>query len=262
MMNFPLTSRDQGSENNLMKLDYGIHVVKDKLEFQIPNNSISLKRANDDKFFYKRTGPFGTLEKLISIRTSDLEMEFVPTHPIYTPSYKTDYMFLRLSKPVFVSRNSKTEIFVSIPVEIGLFFTGNKIREYFDVFSCNDDYSRYALYGQPDQGILCKFANVVPEAKVPENLEFVHGRLKVIVNNELDTGVSIGKVVFPIRDHDVYYNKFDSAYDDLEIIIKDRLGVQVVEIVQQDNTGPKKWARSPRTMEKADVKFSMEMGFD
>jgi hypothetical protein len=171
-------------------------------------------------------------------------------------------MFLRFSKPVFVSRNSKTEIFASIPIEIGLFFTGSKIREYFDVFSCNVDHSKYALYGQPDQGILCKFSNVTPEAKAPKSVEFVHGKLKIIVNNELDTGVSIGKVVFPIRDHDVYYDKFESVYDNLEIIIKERLGVQVIEIVQQDNTGPKKWTRSPITMEKTDIKFSMESGFD
>ncbi|HEX5358764.1 MAG TPA: DUF432 domain-containing protein, partial [Candidatus Nitrosotalea sp.] len=114
-----------------------------------------------DKFHYKRMNSNCVVEKIITIRTDDLEMEFVPTHPLYTPSYKTDYMFLRFMQPIFVSRNSVTDIFVSVPIEIGLYFTGNAIREPFDVFSCEPAYSRYALYGDPDQGTICKYAKVM-----------------------------------------------------------------------------------------------------
>ena len=250
------------SKNIVNNFEYGVHTVEDKLEFHLPNSHILLERISDDKFHYKRINSSDVVEKIISVRTPNLEMEFIPTHPLYTPSYKTDYMFLRLVQPIFVSRNSVTDIFVSIPIENGLFFTGNEIREPFDVFSCEPAYSRYALYGDPDQGTLCKYAKVMINTQEDKFDQYIRGRLKITIDNELDTGISLGKIVFPIQDHDIYYNQIDAAFDDLKINVKDRLGVKVVDIVQQNETGPKGWSRSPRLEKKTDIKFAMEKGFD
>lgn len=241
---------------------FGVYMVKDKAQFKLPNNTISLERVSNDKFLYKRKSHSNVIEKLISIRTKDLEMEIVPTLPLYLPAYKTDYMFLRFSKPIFVSRDSMTEIFVSPPIEIGLFFTGSEIREHFDVFACDPCKSRYALYGEPDHGKICKFAVVTPAAKEEKIASYFEGRLKVIVENELDIGISVGKITFPIRDHDLYYNLGDAAYDDLKVSLRERLGVKIADLLQQDGTGPAGWEVSPRTMEKTDLKFSMESGLD
>ncbi|MDE1830499.1 MAG: DUF432 domain-containing protein [Thaumarchaeota archaeon] len=144
------------------------------------------------------------------------------TTPIYVPSYKTDFIFLRLTKPVFVSRNSTTEIIFSVPIEIGLFFTGSEMREYFDVFTCEPSRSKYALYGQSDKGKLCKFAMVVPNAGKVTARSYLEGKLCIKIQNELDTGISIGKIVFPILDHNICYHKADAVYDDLNLIVKER----------------------------------------
>lgn len=242
--------------------EYGIHTVKEKLEFCLPHNTILLERMSKDKFHYKRMNSNCVVEKIITIRTDDLEMEFVPTHPLYTPSYKTDYMFLRFMQPIFVSRNSVTDIFVSVPIEIGLYFTGNAIREPFDVFSCEPAYSRYALYGDPDQGTICKYAKVMIQTQNDKFIPYIQGGLKITIDNELDNGISLGKIVFPIQDHDIYYNRVDAAYDDLRINVKDRLGVEIVDVVQQNETGPKYWSKSPRLKKITDIKFAMEKGFD
>lgn len=244
------------------KLGFGVYVIRDSARFHVLDNVISFERESRDKFSYRREGPSGKVEKLISVRTGDLEIEIVPTHPIHTPSYKTDYMFLRLSKEIFVSRNSVTEFFLVVPIEVGLFFTGSEIREYFDIFSCKPDCSRYALYGQPETGKLCKFARVVPNAHEQGPSSYVHGRLRVVVENELGVGAPIGRMVFPIRDHDVYYSGSLAAFDDLRMVLKERMGLKIAEMVQQEGTGPAGWARSPRTTEKTSLKFSMEVGFD
>ncbi|MGI0102000.1 MAG: DUF432 domain-containing protein [Nitrosotalea sp.] len=257
------SSPSSTSENHgIDYTQYGKYIVNDSVEFRFPNNIVTLKRVSKDKFLYNRKSHDILIEKLLSIRTPDLEIEVVPTLPLYVPSYKTDYMFLRLSKSIFVSRNSSTEIFVSVPIEIGLFFTGNEIREYFDVFACEPRGSKYALYGQPDNGNLCKFATVTPNAVEKDALYYLEGQLKIIIDNEFDTGISLGRIVFPISDHEVYYNQSAASYDDLRIEIKERLGVEIVEVIQQDDTGPNGWHKSPRTMKKTDFKFLMEKGFD
>ncbi|HEX5456812.1 MAG TPA: DUF432 domain-containing protein [Candidatus Nitrosotalea sp.] len=250
------------SINNTDNFEYGVHTINEKIEFHLPHNSITIERVSNDKFRYKRTTINGIVEKIIAVRTENLEMEFVPTHPLYTPSFKTDFMFLRLMQPIFVSRNSVTDIFVSIPIEIGLFFTGNDIREPFDVFSCEPSYSRYALYGDPDQGTLCKYAKVMIQTQEERCNQYIHGGLKITIDNELDTGISLGKIVFPIQDHDIYYNRVEADYDDLKINVKDRLGIEIVDIVQQNETGPKEWSKSPRLKKSTDIKFAMENGFD
>jgi uncharacterized protein len=250
------------SKNIVNDFEYGLHTIAEKLEFHLPDSHVLLERIGDDKFRYKRINSNGIVDKIIAVRTPNLEMEFVPTHPLYTPSYKTDYMFLRLIQPIFVSRNSVTDIFVSVPIEIGLFFTGNEIREPFDVFSCDPAHSKYALYGDPDQGILCKYGKCMINTKEDKSDHYLRAGLKITINNELDTGISLGKIVFPIQDHDIYYNHVDAVFDDLKIHVKDRLGVQVVDIVQQNDTGPKGWSESPRLEKKTDIKFAMEKGFD
>lgn len=261
-----MTSVSKSQESSLSKNHkinspkYGVYVVKDRLELELPQNSITLERISDDKFSYHREGNSGTIEKLISIRTPNLEMEFVPTLPIYTPSYKTDYMFLRLAKPIFVSKDSTTEVFFSIPVEMGLFFTGSAIREPFDVFSCDPDSSRYALYGQPENGKLCKYAISLPKEKEVIASPYLQGQIKIIIKNELETGITIGKIVFPIRDHDVYYEKSKAAFDNLQIEIRERLGVEIADMTQLNDSGPKEWKKSPRTMKITDLKFSMVEG--
>ena len=241
---------------------YGVHVIEDVARFQVMGETIEFARAGSDKFSYMRRGPGGVVEKLISVRTPNLEIEIVTTHPIFTPSYKTDYLFLRLSKQVFVSRESTTDLFLTVPIEIGLFFTGSEIREYFDIFSCEQANSRYALYGQPELGRLCKFARVEPCTSWAEPVPYVYGRLKVVIKNEMGVGTSIGRIVFPIRDHDVYYSGNLSAFDDLKIVIRERMGIKTADVIQQNGTGPSGWKRSPRTMERTDFKFSMEMGYD
>lgn len=257
-----------GSTSPLSKSDqikytkYGKYVVEQNSQFELPGISVSITRINEDKFSYQRKSKNETVEKIISIRTDNLEMELVPILPIYMPSHKTDFMFFRLTKPLFVSRNSTTEVFYACPIEIGLFFTGSEIREHFDLFSCEPTYSRYALYGQPDQGRLCKFAKVEPQAQPDEITSYVHGVLRTVIENELDAGVSISKIVFPMTDHDIYYSGSNAAFDHLKVVIKERVGVQVADIVQQDSTGPQGWTRSPRNNKKTDYKFAMEFGID
>lgn len=250
------------STNIVDALEYGTHTVKEKLEFCLPDNSIIIERVSADKFRYRRMTSSGIVEKIIAVRMPNLEIEFVPIHSLYTPSFKTDYMFLRLMQPIFVSRNSVTDIFVSVPIEIGLFFTGNEIREPFDIFSCAPSCSRYALYGDPDQGTLCKYAKVVIHTRKEKLDRYICGGLKITIDNELGTGISLGKVVFPLQDHDIYYNNVDAVYDDLKIDVRDRLGIEVVDVMQQNETGPKEWSKSPRLKKQTDIKFAMEKGFD
>ncbi len=89
---------------------------------------------------------------MISVRTKNLEIEFVPSFPIHVPAYRTDFVFLKLLKSIFISMKSTTEFYVPIPIENVIFFSGHEIHEHVDVFSCVPDNSRFGLYGPLEKG--------------------------------------------------------------------------------------------------------------
>lgn len=241
---------------------YGHYSIENNLKLTLPNAVVRFERISKDKYSYMREVSHGNLvEKIISIRTKNLEVEFVPTYPIHVPAYRTDFMFLRFVRPIFVSMKSSTEIYVPVPIENSLFFAGHEMREHVDVFACFPVSSRFGLYGPPENGKLCKFAKA-PIYTEEEKLEpFLFASMKVLIKNELETGVQFGKIVFPVTNLDLYYRANEAVFDNLTVTIKERLGVQHAEIDHLESVLTS-WKKAPRHMEKTEHKFSMEMGFD
>jgi uncharacterized protein len=250
---------DNSNINSQNFSDFGTYLIKDKFTISVPNTKIHFQRLSDDKYQYIRQGTSKT-ESLISIRTDNLEVEFVPSFPIFVPAYRTDYVYLNFKKPIFVSRESSTEIFVPVPIENALYFTGPEINEYIDVFSCKPETARFGLYGPPEEGKLCKFANISVEYEDRDFEPFLYAKMRVKIDNELENGIKLGKLIFPITNHELYYNEKTAVLDDLRLVIKDRLGV-VYGDVECEDTHMGGWSKAPRSMERTEHKFVMGMGF-
>lgn len=242
--------------------NYGHYTITDELTLTLPNTKIKFKRLSSDKYSYSRENTqSGLVENLISIRTKNLEIEFVPSFPIHVPAYRTDFVFLKLLKSIFVSMKSSTEAFVPVPIENAIFFSGHEVNEHVDVFSCTPNKSRFALYGPPEQGKLCKHAIVPIEYEDKDFEPFLFAKMKVVIENELETGFRLGRLIFPVTNHDLYYQKDKAVFDTLAVQMWDRVGVDYPEI-ECEQISPKGWAKTPRYMEKTKHQFSMDMGFD
>lgn len=242
--------------------NYGHYTVDDELTLTLPNTKIRFQRLGKDKYSYTReNSQSGLFENLISVRTKNLEIEFVPSFPIHVPAYRTDFVFLKLLKPIFISMKSTTEFYVPIPIENAIFFTGSEIHEHVDVFSCVPNSLRFGLYGSPENGKLSKMANVSVEYVDKDFEPFLYAKMKVIVDNELKTGFRLGKLVFPVTNHDLYYQKDNAIFDTLMVIMKDRLGVDYPDI-ECESLSLSGWKKVPRHMEKTKHEFSMNMGVD
>lgn len=242
--------------------NYGHYTVSDELTLSLPNTKIKFKRLSNDKYSYSRENTqSGLVENLISVRTKNLEIEFVPSFPIHVPAYRTDFVFLKLIKPIFISMKSSTEAFVPVPIENAIFFSGPEVHEHVDVFSCTPNKSRFALYGPPENGKLCKHAMVQLEYNDNVFEPFLFAKMKVIIENELETGFKLGKIIFPVTNHELYYKEDKAIFDTLRVNMWDRLGVDFPEI-DCEPISLKGWGKAPRHMEKTKHEFSMDMGFD
>ena len=249
---------------------YGEYTIVEKLELKFPKTEITIERKSENQFSYYRKNSQGKITNKIIPRTGkDLKIELAPILPLNLPAKKThDLMFLRLAKPIYVGKNSNIDILVQFPIEIGVYVTNTDgSNDFFDCFTCEPMHSRFALYGTPEFGNLCMYSKVGIVDK-SENDPYIYAFMKVSISNQLTNGVSIGKLVFPVTNHNIYYKNEDSVahIDDIKASVQKGYKDDVLEIehMAYSDKSKEQWklAPNPSVSSNNNGKFVMERGFD
>ncbi|HSB57526.1 MAG TPA: DUF432 domain-containing protein [Nitrosopumilaceae archaeon] len=249
------------STNKESLTKFGTYALTDELAFTFPNNTLTFHNMSDGKFLYHRLSPNEDLRKIIQADSSQIKVEVVPVLPIHIPSYKTDFFFLRFVEPLFIGGLSTMKGQVSIPIEIGVFLADQTKPSAFDFFSNDFPNARFALYGLPLDGKLCKYATTSLEGDPSTSQPLTCAQLPLEIINELEDPVSINKLVFPVIDHDLYFRGHNVLMDGLKGIIKNRIGLQVIEMRQNQLEIPNGWSLASRNIQKKNHDYSMEGGF-
>ncbi len=255
-----ISESTNSSKSNDFK--FGKQIIKNDTTLSILKNELQFSKIDRDKFSYSRNEQgVKVTKKIIHCKAEDLEIELAPILPIRLPAYKSDFVFLRFAEPIFISGNSTTELTVPFPVETGVFFINDGQADMIDCFAFDSSYSRFGLYGTPEEGKLCKYAKIPSFFDKKTLSTLAHSSLRITLENELGESALVGKIIVPASDHDLYYNGESVMMDDLRVMIKNRSGLKVIEVVQKQATKPDNWELAPRNVKKTDYKFSMEWGF-
>ena len=239
---------------------YGIYTVSDSLELSLPNTVIQISKIGESAYSYYRKDSEGNIaEKMIPAKSNEIQIELAPIRPLNHPARRTGYVFLKFDKEIYLSENSAASIFVHCPIEIGIFLIHGTHRESLDWVTCNPLNSRFGLYGTPDTGTLCKYAEVSLATDLSDSIPYVEGVMKIIIENTLETGQTVSKVIFPITDNSLYYDDSKAILDGIKVTLKKRAVVSIADV----KTDPvdTDWAKSP-TWEDTTVSTSMEMGLE
>jgi hypothetical protein len=116
-------------------------------------------------------------------------------------------------------------------------------------------------------GNLCMYSKVGIVDKT-ENEPYIYAFMKVSISNQLGRGVVIGKLVFPVTNHNIYYKNGENIahIDDIKAVIQKGHMGDVIEIEQVDysnkSKGDLKIAPNTSTSSNNKSKFVMERGFD
>ena len=240
--------------------NYGIYDLEDELEFFLPNTSIKFHRITDNAFSYFRKNSEGRIiEKIIPVKSNDLKIELAPIRPLNHPARRTDHIFLKFDKAIHLSENSAASIFIHCPIEVGIFLIHDSIHDSLDWITCDPLNSRFALYGSPDTGTLCKYAKVSSAIDYNDSNSYLEGVMQIILENTLSSSQSISKVVFPITDNALYYENSKTIIDGIKITMKKRAAVNIADVnsisLETD------WSKSP-TWEDKTTNTHMEMGLE
>jgi len=239
---------------------YGLYTVNENLELTLPDTMIKFERIGENAFSYFRQDSEGKIiEKMIPAKSNELKIELAPIRPLNYPARRTGYVFLKFDKEIYLSQNSAASIFVHCPIEIGVFLIHDSKRESLDWVTCNPLNSRFGLYGSPDTGTLCKYAEVSLATDFSDSVTYVEGVMKIIIENNLDSGQTVSKVIFPITDNSLYYEDSKSIIDGIKVTLKKRAVVSIADV--QTDVISTDWTTSP-TWEDSTSNTSMEMGLE
>ena len=248
---------------------YGKYILKNNdLQIQLPNVEIIITKMSDSSIQYSRQNNSGKkLKKIINVQNlKDPEFELCPVFPIHTPAQKTrDFVFLRMKNNYQIGAKSSSIIDLQFPIEIGFFIKRNdNIKERIDVIACEPKHARFALYGDPQKGTLCKFANV-DLANDQNTTKYVYSEISVSIHNELPKEISIGKFVFPISYNKMYYDESHVYVDGIEAVIHEVQGKHLVKILKTEfnkDTNNLNISPSGNHTNKDQILYIMDRGFD
>jgi len=240
---------------------YGFYEIDEKLELFFPSVEVRISKDDGGNFSYLRKDSEGNMaEKIIPSISKKIKIEVAPIRPLNYPARRTNFVYLKFDKEVFLSEGTSTSFLVRCPVEVGIFIVHDSHKDSMDWFTCDPSSSRFGLYGSPDTGKLCKYYKV-PIVKNEFDSELhLSCVMRVSFENLLERGYSITKAIFPITDHLLYYKGEKSQLDSLKVTLRKRMAVEYVETAEIRLTQTD-WTQSP-SWEKDTQTPSMEMGLE
>jgi hypothetical protein len=247
---------------------YGEHTLDDEsLSLPLPDTKILISKISNSKIrYFRKMSNNKNLEKIIDIKNNKPKFEMCPVFPIHLPAQKTkEFVYLRMANDYQIPAKSSSVLKLQFPLEIAIFIKReDNVLEKIDVITCEPKHSRFALYGDPQRGNLCKYAKV-DLANDDNTVPYVHSILSVSVENELQKEISIGKFVFPVSYSKMYYNRSDVYLDGIKARIYEHQGNQLMEI-SKDNLQDKQEglgiSPSGNQTSSNNVLFVMDKGFD
>lgn len=240
--------------------EYGIYKITDYSEFMFPNIEIKIKRISENVFSYiRKNHDDEIIEKIIPTSNNQITVEIAPIRPLNYPARRTSYVYLNLDTPIFLSEGSAATIFIRCPIEIGVFLIHDEHKDSLDWFTCDPLNSRFGLYGTPESGTLCKYSKSEIVESYEDSIPFVNSVMEIALQNGLEGGYSISKIVFPISEYSLYYKGSKAILDSMQTVLKKQITIEILDIYPKPIETD--WTKSP-TYEIAEIVKRLDVGVD
>jgi hypothetical protein len=175
---------------------YKIPLIKD-----IPGIRISLEKIGKT-LIYQRDCQGASQEK--TVLSSGAEILVQPVEPLNLPKRICSHLLIDFASTVMIEPDSDSRVFLTFPVEIGIFITKKKKHDLLDIVSLNNQ--KYTLYGDPNNGIICRYHQSKIHHEIPEVDPFESGVISLRIVNKGSNWVRVNKAVFKAKGMKIYYN--------------------------------------------------------
>jgi hypothetical protein len=189
---------------------FRIYEAKDGLEIKFGDDCLTLEEAGGFSFRYRREHVGETVaERLFSSEDGSATIAVYPSRPIMVPQELGHHIMLRLNPSISIPPESHVTHNLTMPIEIGVFAAIGSTSNYMiDTFSLTRP--RYALYGLPETGHICRVHDAVPDQD-EKPVPYEEAAVIMKFENNLANWVTVSRIVMDAYMVDLY-TKGDTVY--------------------------------------------------
>ncbi|MFC2161183.1 DUF432 domain-containing protein [Acidobacteriota bacterium] len=178
---------------------FGTHEIPLNLENE--GFSICIKREAD-LFIYKRETGKETTEKVILGNQKHILLN--PIEPLNLPKNLSPYLNIKFLRPVKIEPKLSRKIFLTFPLEIGVFLYKKKSFKIIDIFTLAQP--KFTLYGEPSSGIICKYWKSEIYSSIPSLDHFYEGIMELSLTNTSEEWQEVSEAIFNASGMKIFYN--------------------------------------------------------
>lgn len=174
-------------------VEYGEHEVDGEISIDLGPISLVIARESPDlvKVFTRANGQESSLGS-INVPIGK-PVEILP-HPPAGGRVKVDHIMIKLSEDISIPPGGSVTFIQYIPIDIAINVGGSFLR-------LVPVRAKYALYGPPDLGTLCRYSSNIILKDLPDCLK---AQIKIQIANTGSEVTQVSRVVLPLKGIGLY----------------------------------------------------------
>jgi hypothetical protein len=169
----------------------------------IAQDGISLSvQQEGENFVYRRECRGESAEKFLLAVPGKILLN--PVEPVNKPKSLTSYLLIEFEKTIQIEPKGTKKIFLTFPVEIAVYVSANEEFEVVDAFTLVRQ--KFTLYGDPINGMICKYWKSAIYTTMPSLNHIQAGILELTVANTTTGWIELTKAVFNAYGMKIYYD--------------------------------------------------------
>jgi len=180
------------------KVIFGNHLV-----------SIEPQKKSTESIYRRFEGGKIAVEQILSISNSDYTISTIPIPPVNLPSKISDHLMLKFTMPIVIDAGGQILKYCTMPIELAVIrknSDSSRLPGIIDAFSVSRP--KYALYGEPHNGLITRFQNVSLYDDLDEvnATRFEQAKIEISIINSTDTSIKLNRIVLPAAQMNFFYD--------------------------------------------------------
>lgn len=172
-------------------------------DFTVGRNGVSLAMDHVSRPpVYLREGLGETVRKILT--SPDDRIVINPVEPVNLPREITRYLELDFP-PVILNPGIQKTVYLTFPIEIGVFLESNGIYTNIDIFSFAP--AKFSLYGTPGAGLITRWHRSDLFEEVPPVTPLTEGIMELTLVNKSPGTIELSRGVFESYGMSLYYSR-------------------------------------------------------
>lgn len=173
------------------------------IPFRIIEEGISLSIDKEgENLLYRREYDVEKVEKILL--GSNGKILINPIEPVTKPKELTPYLLIELDRALVVEPKGTKKIFITFPIEIGVFIRKGEDSTILDTFTLMKQ--KFTLYGDPHSGFICRYFKSSVYSVIPSVDRIHEGVMELTITNTTTGWIEVTRAMFNAYGMKIYYS--------------------------------------------------------